>query len=454
MKLMHRRAVSVLLLSAFFGAGLLVFLARYAMNSSTWAQYPVNKHIYSNGELIGAGTVYDRNGEILVQTSEGERQYHSHQITRIATMHAVGDLRGNVSTGVQRVFSRRLSGWDPLNGVYRYEDGGAAGMDITLTLDAELCARAYQALGNRKGAVGVFNYKTGDILCMVSSPSFDPQSPPDLEADPEKYEGVYLNRFLSVCYTPGSVFKLVTAAVAIENISDIEERIFHCDGEVLIDGVRVTCPMAHGDVTFEQSLAHSCNVSFAEITGELGARTLQKYVDDLGLNSAFKVSGIPTAAGKVDVSEAVGADLAWAGIGQYTDTVNPLNFMAFIGAIANGGKRVSPRLIAENRPFSEMFTSIHQIMPEATALRLKDMMRNNVISNYGEYNFSGLELCAKSGTGEVGGGKAPNAWFVGFLDRPDCPLAFAVIIENGGSGLGAAGPVAGEIMQEAVRIMG
>ena len=72
MKLMHRRAVSVLLLSAFFGAGLLVFLARYAMNSSTWAQYPVNKHIYSNGELIGAGTVYDRNGEILVQTSEGE----------------------------------------------------------------------------------------------------------------------------------------------------------------------------------------------------------------------------------------------------------------------------------------------------------------------------------------------------------------------------------------------
>ena len=63
------------------------------MNSSTWAQYRLNKHIYSNGELIGAGTVYDRNGEILVQTSEGRRQYHSHQITRIATMHAVGDLR-------------------------------------------------------------------------------------------------------------------------------------------------------------------------------------------------------------------------------------------------------------------------------------------------------------------------------------------------------------------------
>lgn len=453
MKLMHRRAVSVLLLSAFFVLGLFVFLVRYAVNSSTWALYPVNKHIYRNGELIRAGTVYDRNGEILAETSNGERQYHSDRAIRVATMHAVGDLRGNVSTGIQRVYSKRLSGWDPLGGVYRYEDSITSGMDITLTLDAELCSTAYQALGNRKGAVGVFNYKTGDMLCMVSSPSFDPQNPPDLDADLDTYEGVYLSRFLSVCYTPGSVFKLVTAAAAIENISDIDERVFHCDGEVLIDGVLVTCPSAHGDVTFEQALAHSCNVSFAEITGELGARTLQEYVDTLGLNSALKVSGIPTAAGRIDVWEATGADLAWAGIGQYTDTVNPLNFMAFIGAIANGGKITHPQLIDENRLFPGLFASNYQIMPEVTALRLKEMMRNNVVANYGEYNFSGLELCAKSGTGEVGGGKAPNAWFVGFLDRQDCPLAFVVIIENGGSGLGKAGPVAEQIMREAVRIL-
>lgn len=450
---MYRRAVSVLLMCALFVLGLLAFLVKYAFNSPAWAQYPVNKHIYRNGQLIEAGTIYDRNGEMLVRTSDGERQYSPDRSTRVATMHAVGDLRGNVSTGVQRVFSTRLSGWDPLNGAYRYEDGNSSGMDITLTLDARLCSRAYEALGNRKGAVGVFNYRTGDILCMVSSPSFDPQHPPDVEADPQTYEGVYLNRLLSVCYTPGSVFKLVTAAAAVENISDIDERIFHCDGEIEIDGVPVTCPSAHGDVTFEEALAFSCNVAFAEITGELGARTLQRYADEFGLNSALKVSGIPTAAGKIDVSEAAGADLAWAGIGQYTDTINPLNFMAFVGAIANGGKITPPRLVAENRPFSGLLDSKNQIMPKATADRLKGMMRNNVAVNYGDYNFSGLELCAKSGTGEVGGGKAPNAWFVGFLDRPDCPLAFVVIIENGGSGAGTAGPVAGQIMREAVRIM-
>lgn len=450
---MHRRAISILLMSALFLFALCVFIARYAVNSPKWVMYPVNKHIYTNAELIHAGTVYDRNGEILAHTGDGQRQYNDDWTTRVATMHAVGDLRGNVSTGIQTALRSKLSGWDPLNGVYEYTgNDGSPGKDITLTLDAELCSEAYQALGYRKGAVGVFNYKTGEILCMISSPSFDPQYPPDVEADPEAYEGVYLNRFLSVSYTPGSVFKLVTAAAAIEKIGDIDERVFRCDGELEIDGVLVTCPSRHGDVTFEQALASSCNVTFAQITNELGAQTLQKYADNLGMNTAISVSGIPSASGRIDVSNAKGADLAWAGIGQYTDTVNPLNFMAFVGAVANGGKMVTPRLISENRLF-EGFYPAKRIMSDDTADTLKAMMRNNVVTNYGDHNYSGLELCAKSGTGEVGGGKAPNAWFVGFLDRPDCPLAFVVIIENGGSGVGAAGPVAGRVMREAVRLM-
>ena len=99
---------------------------------------------------------------------------------------------------------------------------------MKLTLDADLCKTAYEALEGKKGAVVVYNYKTGAILCEVSTPSFDPGAPPaDLDTDETgKYEGVYLNNVLSSTYTPGSVFKVVTTAAAIENIPDLDSRTF------------------------------------------------------------------------------------------------------------------------------------------------------------------------------------------------------------------------------------
>lgn len=218
----------------------------------------------------------------------------------------------------------------------------------------------------------------------------------------------------------------------------------------------VTCPSAHGKVTLEQALANSCNVAFAQISLELGADRLQKYADLAGFNSRLDIDGIKTAAGKVDVRDVEGADLAWAGIGQYTNTANPLNFMAYMGAIANDGVRITPRILADQGIFSFITTSVEKkrVLSAETAETLGKMMRNNTISAYGEGNFKGLELCAKTGTAEVGGGEQPHAWFAGYLDREDFPLAFVVIIENGISGSRAAAPVAANVLQAAVRAGG
>jgi len=181
-----------------------------------------------------------------------------------------------------------------------------------------------------------------------------------------------------------------------------------------------------------------------------------EYANKAGFNSSLRVDGIRTAAGKVDVAGAEGGDLAWAGIGQYSDTANPLNFMAYVGAIANDGVRITPKLVLEKGLYSIVFgeqPEKKRILSAETAGKLKAMMRNSVTEVYGENNFKGLELCAKSGTAEVGEGKKPHAWFAGFLDREDCPLAFVVVVENGGTGSRIAGSVAGKVMTEAVRRM-
>lgn len=454
MKLLTRRAFGLLILTLLLLAGLLLFTFRYAIDASSWAQHATNKHLYTDGKLKTAGILYDRNGEILLKTEEGKQRYHEDKTVRRALMHAVGDSYGNIVTSAQVAFGDRLSGWDPVNGAYRFHESlGSPGSNITYTLDAKLCSAAYLAMNGRKGTVGVYNYKTGELLCMVSLPSFDPENRPDVESNPDKYEGVYINRLLSAAYTPGSVFKLVTAAAAIDHLDNTETRVYQCQGKQIINGAEVTCPKTHGNVTLEQALAQSCNIAFAEISLELGGKTLQKYAEKAGFNAALNVDGIRTGIGRVDVSEAEGGDLAWAGIGQYSDTANPLSFMAYMGAIANEGIRVTPKLIRDSGLLSALpgdGIQEKRILSSETASRLGAMMRNNVTEVYGENQFKGLALCAKSGTAEVGEGKKPHSWFAGFLDREDYPLAFVVVVENGGSGSKVAGAVAGKVLKAAV----
>lgn len=448
MKLLAKRALVLLVLVALLTIGLVCFVVRYFNQASTWVQYPANKHLFNNqAKLTVSGTIYDRSGQVLLEMVDGVTKYHRDKTVRTAMLHATGDTDNNIAVGAQVAFREHIIGWNLLNGVYRLQNQPNRSANLTLTLDANLCAAAYKALNGRKGAVGVYNYQTGEILCMVSAPSFDPEQPPNISHYPEKYEGVYINRLLSAVYPPGSIFKIVTAAAALENLP--EDKLYHCEGKMQIGSDTVTCTGIHGDIALEQALAHSCNAAFAQIALELGDAVLQKYANLAGFNSYLVVDGIKTAVGRVDVRNAAAVDLAWAGIGQYTNTANPLNFMAFMGAIANQGVLISPRLIADNYGF---FASSQkkQVLSAETAVKLGALMRNNTLSVYGEYNFKGLELCPKSGTAEVGEGKRPHAWFTGFLAREDYPLAFVVLIENGGIGSQTAASVARRVLQTAV----
>lgn len=450
MRKIEKRAVLCLIIALALIAGLGLFCFRFVTNASDWAAYPYNRHMYSNSGQLLSGTILDRDGDVLTEVKDGERVYYPDATVRRATVHAVGDGSGYIGTGALTAFADRLSGYNLITGGY---SPLGSGRNLTLTLDAYLNVTAYNAMDGRQGTVGVYNYKTGDILCMVSTPSFDPENPPDASS---AEDGVYLNRFLSSAQVPGSIFKTVTLTAALENLPDLKDRTFTCTGETTVGGTVITCPKPHGKMDIESAFANSCNGVFGALAAELGGDTMTKYVEQAGLTRRMSVDGIMTAAGHYDVSEANKGQIGWSGVGQYTDTVNPCNMMAYMGAIANGGTAAVPRLILDITTPSGIPTSWQRteetdtLVQASTASQVKEMMKNNVVQTYGTDRFRGLDIGAKSGTAEVGGDKRPNAWFAGFLDDPEHPYAFIVLVENGGGGASVAGEIAATVLQACV----
>ncbi len=437
MKKIRNRSVFSLLIAAVLVAGLTFLTVKLAKNGRDWAMFRADQSVFNEG-VLSTGTVTDRGGIVLATAADGKATYAADATVRKACLHAVGDWQGNIGTGALSAFNFKLAGYDMLNGVASLNSAGGT---AKLSVDSKLNVAALSALGNRRGAVLLENYKTGEILCMLSTPTYDPANPPDLSQP--AYEGAYLNRCLSSTFTPGSVFKLVTLAAAIENRPDLESEAFECAGSVKVGADTVNCTGVHGNQTIEQALSHSCNCAFSQLSQELGADVIASYADKLGLTKKLSVSGIATAAGSVEKGQDGTVNLSWMGIGQYNDQVTPIAMLRLVSSIANGGEAEEPVLL------KGAHTSATKLMEQDTADRIKDMMAYNVTAAYGASRFPGLSLCAKTGTAERGDGTS-NAWFVGFLNDSDHPYAVTVCIEKGGGGLANAGPVANAVLQAAV----
>ena len=459
MKTTGTRSFILYFLGAAFLAGLAVLLYGFLFQGGNWAVQPFNKHIAGDSPVSAEGRVLDRAGVVLAESKDGKRVYGGDEMTRRAMLHAVGDTQGYISTGVQYSMRAELSGYNPVTGLVT-PTGGAAGSDIHLTLDSGLCKLARQKLGGSDGAAALYNYKTGELLCMVSTPDYDPANPPkDLNTDKTgKYNGVYLNKVLSSTFTPGSIFKLVTASAAIENLADLDSRTWNCSGSVTINGNKITDVRAYGTLHFKDALAKSSNVAFSQIAVELGIDKMNAKANEMGFNRSFSLEGIPAAKSVYNVTGAQPQELGWSGVGQFTDLANPYHMMTLMGAVANGGTYVQPYLVESvTAPFgfATKTGSAHAgeaLLSASTAARLTTYMRYDVTNGYGDGLFPGMKVCAKTGTAEVGGGKKPNGWMVGFSSDPKTPFAFAVVVENVSSGINSAGKIASALMTAAAKL--
>lgn len=465
-----RTFILILVVVAYLGG--MIFLGYEIVNNSSewvmhqsspyWATEPVNyiNSVYdANGVcLLKLETITDEDGNETQKLIRNEDD----ELLRRATLHALGGpyLEIGITGKFTGVPLDPEYEYDILNGLHVQAQDNES-KDFYLTLNGDVCKTAYEQLNGRNGVVGVYNYKTGEIVCMVSTPAFDPANPPVDNAALEKdYPESTYNKMLMLTYTPGSIFKIVTAACAIENnLPNLYTRTFDCDGALEVPGFdsKVICNSVHGRVNFERALNCSCNWVFGKLAIELGPEKLQATAERLGFGEAFEVDRHAIAKSTIELEGVSDITLGWAGIGQHTTRVNPCMMMTLMGAIANDGQAVKPYYVKEAHSAYDD-SVLYQAQTETTdaiqmntdtAIKLKRLLRSNVQNYYTDDRFPGLEMCGKTGTAEVG--DTNNAWFVGFSQREDFPYAVVVMIEKSSeSGSMAAIPVANNVLQSMI----
>lgn len=448
MKTINKRILLLVAVTLLFFAIVILLMFSMFSHAEEYALKTANSHLYSNGVLINAGNIEDKNGIKLAYTDNGIRKYAEDSTQRTALLHIIGDNAGFIAGGIQDSFREELCGYNIIYGVNKTSNN-----TLKLSLDAELCATAYKALDGYKGCIAVCNYKTGEIVCIASAPSYDMYNKPDNIEDNNEYEGVYINRLYGGLYTPGSIFKIVTAMAAIENIDDIYNRTFYCSGEYAFNDGTVICNDVHGQINFRQALNQSCNVAFAQIAVELGADKLLTAFQYAGLELSHNTCDrMSSSSGILKIDTTISkSDLGWVGIGQHTTLVNPYSYLTLMCAIANGGKTTEPHFVLE--AVNSAGKAVYSAKPKdsglaispTTAATMKELLRSNVSDYYGDYRFGDVTMCGKTGTAERDDGR-PHAWFAGFSYDDSFPYAVVAVLENSGSGLKYAGNAAAAVI--------
>ena len=430
-----------------------------------WISNPHNPRITSQKQSVVMGTLTDRDGTVLAYTDEsGIRRYNNNRDTRLAVSQVVGDSSGKVSTGADTFHAQYLLGFKS-NVFERVMDAVTGtpqrGDNVQLTVSERLSRYiSEQFPAGKRGAVVVMNYKTGEILSMVSMPQFDPRNVEDALHDEEA--GALVNRCTQGMYPPGSTFKIVTMASALENLPDLEDFAFNCTGYYPVGNYSVTESSSHGIQSLSDAFAHSCNTTFAALSQELGYEMLGDTAQKLGFNENFMFSDLIVYNSSYPIDDLSPEDLAWSSIGQGRVLTTPLHMALIASSIANGGVMNEPRLLrridtAQGAPRALPAAKPGiRVMKEETAKRLENEMVRVVKSGTGTRAAlgNGYVVAGKTGSAEASNDKSieTHAWFVGYITNDNAPYAIAVVVENGGSGGGVAAPLAKKTLQKAINI--
>ncbi|MDX3638391.1 peptidoglycan D,D-transpeptidase FtsI family protein [Streptomyces sp. MB09-02B] len=351
--------------------------------------------------------------------------------------------------------------------------------NVITTIDPAVQKAAYDALGDKKGAAVAIDPTTGKILAVVSTPSYDPSSLTGagtagtawkkLNADPDK---PLTNRALRQPLPPGSTFKLVVAAAALEDglYSSVDEKTVSPDPYTLPDtetelsNENPSAPCENA--TIRTALQYSCNNVFAKMAVDLGQDKVRETAEKFGFND--KAQDVPVRAYEsVYPSDMNRPSTALTGIGQFDVTATPLQMAMVSAAIANGGELVSPHMVSQITNGGgdvledyDSETDSKEIMSSDTAEQLQSAMRTVVEDGTGtNARISGATVGGKTGTAQHGenNSKTPYAWFTSYAKADGKEVAVAVVVEQSNaarsevSGNGLAAPVAKAVMEAALK---
>ena len=460
------RLVGAMVVVMFIALGAWFAMTVYTQGE-TWASDAHNTRLSASNTL--RGDITDRDGNLLATTAaDGSRQYTQNEAARRALSQTVGDIAGMSGVGVETFHSSALmdistSLLDRLSELFHGADH--VGSSIQLTIDGRLQAYiASQFPSGYKGAVCVINYRTGEILSMVSKPDYDPYDIMS-RSDAQVEDTAFLNRCLQGLYTPGSVFKIVTLASALSNDPNVVNQPFTCAGVWEYQGGRVVCAggNAHGDVDLKTAFKRSCNVTFGKLAYQLGLERLRATAEAFGLNENFKFGDFVVYNSSFPRAVSGMSELVWAGIGQGQVLLTPLHVAMIAGTVANRGVMMKPMLI--NRVVNSLGanTSVgqpavyRQVMSESVASKIAEYMYETVQSGTASRAaVRGYAVCGKTGSAEVSNDKSveTNAWFTGFVYDDSHPYAIAVVIEGGGAGARMPSELASRALERTIALVG
>ncbi|MDT9349349.1 stage V sporulation protein D [Clostridium perfringens] len=355
------------------------------------------------------------------------------------------------------------------------------GKDMTLTIDENIqyfVEKVAEDALNKHNAdsvsIAVMNPNNGEILGMVNKPGFNPNNPYEgSEAfkgkdESAKLQNMWRNTIVSDAFEPGSIFKIITSIAAIEENIAGKDEVYYCDGSLNVAGKNIKCwkPGGHGVQNFNQTLENSCNVAFMEMGAKLGAEKLNEYIKLFGFGTQSGIDLPGEATGIVKNVEDISAvDLATISFGQ-TNTMNGIQFMTALNAVANGGDLIQPHIMKElshkddngTKIIDEVFMPKIQenIVDEKSTMRVKEALESTVSNGSSkDAGIEGIKVAGKTGTAEKVDpetgtyGAGYIASFAGFAPYDNPQVSLIVIIDNpkNGEHFGGivAAPFAGEL---------
>jgi peptidoglycan glycosyltransferase len=422
--------------------------------------HPANRRAEARLARVKPGRVLTADGaEVLGrQRAEGRGPWERTYPSPRTYCHLTGYDR---QTGLQ--LSLRESLLEPASNrdlVALLENPEPVGCDVELTLNGRAQATARDLLDGSCGAVVALNPRTGAVLVLASTPTFDPQgiraSRESLELFRTDPDSPALNRAVQGLYPPGSIFKIITTAAALESGAVSADVRRECTGSVRVGDREFHCWKAggHGSLDLADALAQSCNVYYAQLGRDLGGVALAAYATQTGLfgRPALELPPATMLASRLDPGGTDDLSAASYAVGQDRLLITPFAAAQMAGAVANGGLLMQPHLVqavltpqgAVRRHAEARATA--RALRESTASLLAGMMEAAVECGTGTAaQIEGVRVAGKTGSAQAPGGQA-HAWFVGFAPVQDPTVAIAVVIERGGTGGGAAAPIARELM--------
>lgn len=458
-----KRTVRLVTLISVLFVSLVVYMTYFQIfRADKLSMNSYNQRLSVDEDSIERGAIYDRNRVQLAGTyTDDNGEYQRDYLYPLLYAHVIGYNHVSYGkTGLELAYNNALLNVDTQKTFGQLKNLIAPtgkGNDLILSIDNRLQERAYQLLEGHKGSIVLMNYKTGDVLAMTGRPSFNPLN---LDANWEELlaneDSPLINRSTQGLYTPGSSFKVVTAAAILENLSR-EEQAYEDTGQTVIDGYTIKNyeNESYGSINLREALINSANAYFADKGVQVGGPALNTTARKFMMNLAVPFD-IPVAESIAPFATERGlTEIAAASFGQGKTLVTPLQMALIIASIANEGEMPAPHLVSrvvspEGEILSEKTPStLSTVLPAGYAKELKDDLVATVEAGT-RAQIEGKTVGGKTGTAETASGLT-HAWFIAFLEEENLPLAVAVILEEDGTlGGQTAAPIAREMFLDAM----